>query len=67
MRLHISAFILTGFIYVFLFVCFYMTLEPAKREGSVNTIFTVSVFLHCVECLSACYFGIRMLPVCSQG
>ena len=66
-RLHISAFNLTGFIYIFLFVGFYMTLEPAKREGSVNATFTAGVFLHCVECLSACYFGIPMLPVCRQG
>jgi hypothetical protein len=42
-------------------------LKPAKREGIVNAMFAAGVFLHCVECLSACYFRIPMLPVCCQG
>ena len=66
-RLHVSAFNLADFFLNLLFLCFYVTLEPAKREGSVNAIFTVGVFLHCVECLSAWYFGIPMLPVCRQA
>ena len=65
-RLQASGMILADFLYVFLLTGFYMTLEPAKRDGSVKTIFTAGLVIHWIECLSACYFGIPILPVCNQ-